>query len=210
MRHWKHGRHGMWRNLDVEAKLAEALDISVEQLRAAEESALDSAIQQAVDEGELAPKHAERMRAWLRLRTTIDPETLMAQALDMTPEELQAAWDQGKTPWDLLEEQKLSPFEAMQKLMAAGKAKLDQAVAEGTITQDQADEVLRMRGRGRGPGWMGWRAAPLFMKWGFGRRGFSRRGRHGWSRGFRGWWAGPHGKAGLQRSMTRPPLGRQV
>lgn len=192
---------------DMEARLAQALGISVEQLRAAEESAMTGAIDQAVEEGELAPKAAERMKARLKLRDYVDPQSLIAQALDMTPEQLKAAWDEGKSPWDLMEERDLDFRSAIGKLMSAGKATLQQAVSEGVISQDQADEILRSRGRGRGP--FGF-ASPGPRR--FGRGGFFGSGRCGWGRGCAGrgygaWGHGPwHERAYLEPDdLSAPP-----
>ncbi len=160
------GRHGGNRS-EMNAELAAVLGISVEELRAAKNTARTNMIEKAVAEGELAPKEAERMTAARKLRNYVDPMALMAQVLGMTTEEVQAALDGGKTPWDLAAEKNLDLGTAWQKLMAAGKAMLDQAVADGVITREQADELFSRRGRGffgkRGFG-------PGFMGGGFGRR----------------------------------------
>ena len=160
------GRHGGNRS-EMNAELAAVLGISVEELRAAKNTARTNMIEKAVAEGELAPKEAERMTAARKLRSYVDPMALMAQVLGMTTEEVQAALDGGKTPWDLAAEKNLDLGTAWQKLMAAGKAMLDQAVADGVITREQADELFSRRGRGffgkRGFG-------PGFMGGGFGRR----------------------------------------
>lgn len=186
------GRPGMGPGGDMEAKLAEALGISVEQLRAAQEKAAASSIDEAVASGELAPKQAERMLAWLKLRNYVDLPALAAQALDMTPEQLWAELESGKSPWDLLAERNLDIGTALQKLMTAGKAKLQQAVADGVITQAQADEIAKMRGPQFGPG-------PMGGPFGFGPMGPLGRGRCGRGPGFRGPWSGPW------RSEPQPP-----
>lgn len=168
------GRHGAGRS-EMDAELAAALGISVEELRAAQDTAVANMIEKAVAEGELAPKEAERMQTARKLRGYVDPISLMAQVLEMTPEEVKAALDAGQTPWDLAAEKNLDFGSAWQKLMAAGKATLDQAVADGVITREQADELFSRRGgffgkRGFGPGFRG--------------RGFGHRhGRGGWGRG---------------------------
>lgn len=165
------GRHGSQRG-EWDVALAAALGISVESLRTARDAAATNMIEKAVAEGELAPKEAERMQAARRLRGYVDPVALIAQVLDMTPPDVQAALDAGKTPWDLAAERNLDFSAARQKLIAAGKSTLDQAVADGVISREQADELSSRRGRGFfsrrgfGPGFMG----------GCGRR----RGRDGW------------------------------
>ena len=168
------GRHGAGRS-EMDAELAAALGISAEELRAAQDTAVANMIEKAVAEGELAPKEAERMQTARKLRGYVDPIALMAQVLEMTPEDVQAALDAGRTPWDLAAEKNLDFGSAWQKLMAAGKATLDQAVADGVITREQADELFSRRGRG------------FCGKRGFGpgsMRGCGpRHGRGGWGRG---------------------------
>ena len=175
MGYWKHrgrgfgmgwrggfGRHGGHRS-EMDAELAAVLGISSEELRAAKDTAITNMIEKAVAEGELAPKEAERMTAARKLRGYVDPISLMAQVLEMTPEDVKAALDAGQTPWDLAAEKNLDFGTARQKLMVAGKATLDQAVADGVITREQADELFNRRGRfgkrgfglGFGPGFMG-------------------------------------------------------
>lgn len=166
-----------------ESRMAAALGVSVEQLHAAKEQAFDGGIQEAVDEGELAPKQAERMRTWRRLQPYLNPPALAAQALNMTPEQLRAALDQGKSLWDLAEERQVDLASGRAKFLAAGRAAVQQAVADGAISQEQADEFARMAGRRFGPGgFFGGRGGfgPMGFfgrRRGFGPMGFSGRGR---------------------------------
>lgn len=146
------GRPGMGDDASYDARLAEALGVSVEQLRAAREQAVDSGIQQAVDEGELAPKQAERMRTWRKLQPYLNPQALAGRVLEMTPEQLQAAMDQGKSLWDLAQERQLDFRTGREKFLAAGKAAVEQAVADGVISQQQADDLVKMVGQSGGPG----------------------------------------------------------
>jgi hypothetical protein len=80
----------------------------------------------------------------------------MAEAFGMTPEEIQAAHDAGKTMWDIAEEQGLSADEFQALMIEARTKALEQAVAGGLITQEQADWMLsRMNQQfaaGYGPG----------------------------------------------------------
>lgn len=169
---------------DMEAELSKALGITVEQLRNAREAAFASALDQAVAEGELAPKQAERMRAWRKLHPYLNPEALAARVLNMSPQQLQAALDEGKTIWDLAAERQLDWSSAWEKLLAAAQAAVQQAVADGALTQEQAEEIKKMAGRGFGPGPMGgpFHGGPM---------GFLGRGHCGRRRGFHGMWSGP-------------------
>ena len=90
------GRHS--HRSEMDAELAATLGISVEELRAAQDTAVANMIEKAVAEGELAPKEAERMQTARKLRGYVDPIALMAQVLEMTPEDVKAALDAGRTP----------------------------------------------------------------------------------------------------------------
>jgi len=83
----------------------------------------------------------------------------IAEALGLSTDELQAAHDAGKTAWVIAQEQGKT-FEEFQTLMAEARSKaFTQAVADGVITQAQADWMLeRMngaQGNGYGAGMMG-------------------------------------------------------
>lgn len=80
----------------------------------------------------------------------------LAEALGMTPDELEAAHDEGITLWDIAQEKDIS-FEDFQALVLEAKSDaFADAVADGVITQDQADWMLSrmngMWGQGSGPG----------------------------------------------------------
>lgn len=111
--------------------LADALGITTDELNAAQEAARSAALDQAVAEGLLTQEQADAIRngegRGLGIRPprgqagTIDMDALLADALGITVDELDAA------------EQ------------AAREAGLAQAVADGAITQEQAD-LMTARG----------------------------------------------------------------
>lgn len=70
-----------------------------------------------------------------------------AEALDMTPEALQAELDGGKTMWQVAQEKGLTTEQIQALMTEARAAALKQMVADGTITQEQADWMLS-RGAG--------------------------------------------------------------
>lgn len=226
MKHWMNranhgtmfGPFGGWGRTgagddEFESRVAAALGVSVEQLHAAKEQAIDDSLQQAVDEGELAPKQAERMRTWRRLRPYVNPPALAARVLNMTPEQLQAALDQGKSLWVLAEEQQVDFASGREKFLAAGRAALQQAVADGVISQEQADEFVKMAGQRRGPGgFFGGGFGPMGFPGqgpGFGPMGFFGRRRSFGPMAFfgRGRCGGPGNTAGRspQRTDATPP-----
>jgi hypothetical protein len=98
----------------------------------------------------------------------------LAEGLDMTPEALQAELDAGKTAWQVAQEKGLGLDDFRTLMDEAHDKALGQAVADGILTQEQADWMgSRMDqaqangfGAGNGPcGGMG------FSNWGGGRGG---------------------------------------
>lgn len=77
----------------------------------------------------------------------------LAEALSLTVEEFEAAIESGETLSSLAEQADVT-LEELQTLMQDFRAEaLAQAVAEGTITQEQADQMFeRMERRGEGCG----------------------------------------------------------
>jgi hypothetical protein len=109
--------------------LANALGITVEELNTAYQQANEAALDQAVQDGLITQAQADEIRArgatfplggrwagWLS-QNGIDYDALLADALGITPEELQAAYTQ------------------------AFNARVDQAVTDGYLTQEQADLI---------------------------------------------------------------------
>ncbi len=86
-----------------------------------------------------------------------------ADALGMTPDELNAQLTAGKTPAQLVQEQGLSQEQLAAAMQSAMRAGLDKAVADGVLTREQADLMLgqmaegygRMAGRMGGAGGFG-------------------------------------------------------
>jgi len=76
----------------------------------------------------------------------------IADFLGMTVEELQAAREEGKTVADLLEEKGLTEEDLQAALQTAREEALAQAVADGKMTQEQADELLQKMAEREGQG----------------------------------------------------------
>lgn len=143
------GKSGSFGNIDRGALLAEALGITPEQLQAAQEEAHDAAIQQAIDEGLITQEQADLMEAHRALKDYLDREALTAQALGITPEELQAAREAGQSHRELIEELGLDRATLRENMQSAHEAAIQQAVADGVITQEQADQIQSGEGRGK-------------------------------------------------------------
>jgi ribosomal protein S20 len=136
--------------IDENALLAEALGITVDELQAAREAANQAAIDQAVAEGLITQEQADQMQARRDLQSYLNRDVLLAKALGMTVEELQAAYADGATLSDLMSERGLEAAAVREKLLAAYDEALAQAVADGVITQEQADEMQDRRAFGFG------------------------------------------------------------
>lgn len=126
------GRFGAWRDPGMmspagDQYLADALGISIEALQTAHETAVAAALQEAVNAGLLTQEQAEqliesgagigRMHLPHFADVDIDFHALLADALGISPDELTSAQQ------------------------AAHAARLADMVAEGTITQEQADFI---------------------------------------------------------------------
>ncbi len=137
---------------DRDAALAAALGITVEELQAARDKVFTDSVAAAVEAGELTQEQADQMLAMHALRSYIDRQALMAEALGMTVEELEAALADGQSIVDLMVEKGLTTAELQTNLQAAHEAAIARAVADGVITQEQADAILSGQGLGFGFG----------------------------------------------------------
>ncbi|NHZ72227.1 MAG: hypothetical protein GWP17_03970 [Aquificales bacterium] len=139
---------------EKEAALAAELGITVEELDAAREAAHATLIQQAVTDGKITQDQADQIlsgefnrREFLGdLRQTYLPQEtvheVMAGVLNMTVEELDAAIADGKRLPEIAEEQGVEMTAIVEAVQAAFAEAVAQAVADGVITQDQADRLL--------------------------------------------------------------------
>lgn len=152
---------GFRAGIDMDALLADALNISVDELQAARQEAAQAALDAAVANGDLTQEQADLMQARQALRGYIDNQALTAQVLGLSVDDLQAAREAGTTMEDLLNDAGLTAAEFRTALQAAHEAAIQQAVEDGVITQEQADALQSgdgifgrggFPGGGRGPG----------------------------------------------------------
>jgi len=163
--------------------LAQALGITVDELNTAYQTANAAALKQAVEKGLITQAQADelstngsafpfgdRWGGWMS-QNGIDTESLLAEALGITVDKLQAAYiqaynaniDQAVTDGKLTQDQAdlmkgqyaLRADKNFQSAMqTAYEAAVQQAVKDGVITQAQADQILKS-GTGtdfKGPG----------------------------------------------------------
>jgi len=77
-------------------------------------------------------------------------ESALAEAFGLTVEELQAARQEGKSLLDIAKDQGLTVAEFQEIMTEARQNSLDQAVADGVITQDQADQMSAFKEAAKG------------------------------------------------------------
>jgi hypothetical protein len=135
---------------DFEQLLAEALGISTDELQTARQAAREAALAQALADGEITQEEYDLFQARQALREYTDRDEILATALGISKDELQAALDTGQQIPDLLDELDISQEDLQAATQAAQEAALQQAVNDGVITQEQADQI--QQGGGRGPG----------------------------------------------------------
>ncbi len=139
-----HGRggRGPTAHPEMDEYLAQALNITVEELQEAKEKARQAALEQALEDGTLSEEQVEMMEAWEALRDYIDRDALMAKALGIDTSELEEALADGKRVPELLEEYGVDPEEFSQAMQAAFEEAVQRAVEDGVITQELADQIL--------------------------------------------------------------------
>jgi hypothetical protein len=80
----------------------------------------------------------------------------MADAFGLTTDELEARHDAGETLWELAQEQNLTAEEFQARIAGARSTAIDQALADGVLTEEQAEwmetHMAQMPGVGFGPG----------------------------------------------------------
>lgn len=128
--------------------LAESLGVDMELVQAAIEAVHAEAIAQAVADGTITQEQADAIaeRAALQsiIRDIFDRDAMAAvtaDALGMTVEELQAAHDEGIRLPELAAEAGIEMSVIGDAIEAAKAEALQTAVADGLITQEQADAI---------------------------------------------------------------------
>lgn len=144
------GKAGQVANIDFDALLAKELNITVDKLQAARDKAQEDLLAQAVANGTLTQEQADLIKARQALRGYLDPNTLLATALGITPQQLQEYRDQGLNLSQILDKVGMTAIEVRDAEQTAYKAAIQKAVTDGVITQVQADLFLKNGLRARG------------------------------------------------------------
>lgn len=145
-----------WADLYWQA-LAGKLGISVDQLKQMTQDARKDALNEAVKKGLLTQQQADRLlkQAPLagQLRDKLKDRRQVfrafskaaldgaAKALGMKSDDVLAALRGGKTLADLAKEKNVDPNKVKQAIVDAEKAALDQAVKDGKLTKERAEQL---------------------------------------------------------------------
>ncbi|MBV7332176.1 hypothetical protein KFU94_28880 [Chloroflexi bacterium TSY] len=127
-------------------RLAEVLGITVDELQVARQEAIQSALEQAIEDGRITEEQAELREVAQDLREFIDGAALLADALGVSVEDLETARETGTSLRDLIDELNLDPSTVRENLQTGYDAAVQQAVDEGIVTQEQA-EALQVNDR---------------------------------------------------------------
>ena len=133
--------------------LAEELGVDITVVQEALKIARVEALEQAVEDGTITQEEAdavlERLDQKELLHQIINPEIIkeaVAEALGITVEELDAAREEKRLP-ELLEELDMDISDLQAAREAAKEAAVQQAIDDGLITQEQADDILNFERR---------------------------------------------------------------
>jgi polyhydroxyalkanoate synthesis regulator phasin len=179
------------------ARVAAHLGVTEQQLVDAFKTARVEMLDEAVAAGKISPEEAEQvrqrieesqglglglgLRGW-RIHALGGIVSSVAETLDMTPREIAQDLRQGQSLAEIGQAKGVSTDTLKSAILTAADEKLDQAVADGKLTQDQADKIMTRltnnidkilnwkRGSGgeglpRRGGGMPWGAGPMLPMW---------------------------------------------
>lgn len=135
-------------------QLVAELGLDLDEVRAAIQAGVTEAINQAVTDGTITQEQADlmldRMALHILVHDVIDMDSIIANALGITVDELAAARAEGKHVPDLATELGLDLATVRTDIQEGRTAAINQAVIDGTLTQEQADQLLSHQGMGMG------------------------------------------------------------
>jgi len=130
-------------DIDYDALLVEALDITTAELQEAREEAFTTAVELAADEEYITQRQADMILAVRAMKGTINQGELIADALGISLEELQEA-RQNRALQQLIKDLDMTQADVREAVLEQYEEVVDQAVEEGLLTEEQA-ETLRDR-----------------------------------------------------------------
>lgn len=138
---------------EIRALIAAELGVTVDALEAAQDAVQETMLAQLVADGTITQAQLDEMLEMKALRELAqdifsrdDAQAVIAEQLGLTVEALAAARDEGTHVYDLAEEQGIDMETLMTAVSDARTAAFAQAVADGLLTQEQADLLLSQSG----------------------------------------------------------------
>ena len=137
------------------ARVAAHLGVTEQQLVDAFKATRLETLDEAVAAGKISPEDAEQirqrieegqglgfgLRGW-RIHALGGIVSSVAETLDMTPREIAQDLRQGQSLAEIGQAKGVSTDTLKSAILTAADEKLDQAVADGKLTQDQADKIM--------------------------------------------------------------------
>jgi multidrug efflux pump subunit AcrA (membrane-fusion protein) len=145
----KFGRLGGTADIDHEALLAEALDITVEDLQAAQAEAKDTALAQAVEDGKITQEQVDDMNAMKALHEYLQEQGLQDSMRSMYSDALQGAVDASVITQEQAD--KLLEAKAGFGMRAPGGRSMRGFGGHGMPSFDKGDFRGRFNGQGFAP-----------------------------------------------------------
>lgn len=136
-------------SIDMDTHLAEALGISTDELSEARDAAKNAELEQALADGKITEEQVAMMEARQALQNYIEKDEMVAKALGITVEELEAAQEDGIRLPDLMEDLGIEQEDFEANMKAIYEEILQQAIDDDIITQEQADQLLEEGFSGR-------------------------------------------------------------
>ncbi len=145
-------------------QIATSQGLTIEEAKAVMEQARQAAMLAGVEQGVLTQEQAERMNGNMAHMGMVNRSNnmhggfaggmdgsgpladylhaAMAEALGLSVEDLQDRIDAGDTAWDIVAEQGLTTEEFQALMTTARQTAIDQALADGVITAEQAERMF--------------------------------------------------------------------
>lgn len=128
--------------IDMNVLLAAELKISVEELQAAREKAVDLGWEQAIADGKLSEEQVELIKARRALQGEFNFHALALEALGLTQEKIDTYRQERMDRDAILKDLGMTAEEAKAAVRDVFEVAINEAVDAGTITQAQADLLL--------------------------------------------------------------------
>lgn len=142
-------------------RVAEKLGIGEDELRSAISEVEGEIVDEKVAEGLLTPDQGERLKERIEEGNPLGPRAFhrigeggrhhypwllplhsLATVLGIEPQDLVSELKEGKTPAQLAEEQGMTRDELTAALLDEARGKLDEQIADGNLTETQADAIF--------------------------------------------------------------------